>query len=140
MKRRACSPKIRVSSASVPLGEAWLGRRNFLELMSAFTTPLLLSARNGKTELGEVAPTTLTTQRDEPTILLLGSRSWRVTDVDWKRRLAWVEPSEEGGRSLWPGSSRFIPYASCDRSGRRGARVVCRAFQPGADSIRCTLR
>jgi ATP-dependent Lhr-like helicase len=108
-----------------PLGEASLGRRNFLELMSAFTTPLLLSARHGNTELGEVAPTTLTTQRDEPTILLLGGRSWRVTEVDWRRRLAWVEPSEEGGRSLWPGSSRFIPYASCRAI---EAAVVARAL------------
>lgn len=96
-----------------PLGEASLGRRNFLELMSAFTTPLLLSVRHGNTVLGEVAPTTITTRRDEPMIVLLGGRSWCVTDVDWKRRLAWVEPSEEGGRSMWPGSSRFIPYASC---------------------------
>ena len=60
-----------------------------------------------------MAPTTLTARRDEPIILLLGGRSWRVTDVDWKRRLAWVEPCAEGGKSLWPGSSRFIPHASC---------------------------
>lgn len=96
-----------------PLGETSLGRRNFLELMSAFTTPLLLSVRHGNTVLGEVAPTTIATRRDEPMIVLLGGRSWYVTEVDWKRRLAWVEPSEEGGRSMWPGSSRFIPYASC---------------------------
>lgn len=96
-----------------PAAEASLGRRNFLELMSTFTTPLLVSVRYGNDKLGEVAPTTLTGGRDEPTILLLGGRSWRVTDVDWKKRVARVEPSQEGGKSLWPGSSRSMPYALC---------------------------
>lgn len=35
-----------------PAGEEILGRRNFIELMSTFTTPLLISVRCGNTELG----------------------------------------------------------------------------------------
>jgi ATP-dependent Lhr-like helicase len=96
-----------------PAGEETLGRRNFIELMSAFTTPLLISVRCGNTELGEVAPTTLASSKEKPTTLLLRGRSWRVTGVDWKKRLAWVEPSQDGGKSQWPGSSRFMSYALC---------------------------
>lgn len=93
--------------------EASLGRRNFLELTSAFTTPLLMTVRHGNAELGEVAPTTLHPRRDGLTTLLLGGRSWRVNGVDWRKRVVWVEPSAEGGKSLWPGSSRLMPYSLC---------------------------
>lgn len=93
--------------------EASLGRRNFLELMSAFTTPLLMTVRHGNADLGEIAPTTLQRKQDGATTLLLGGRSWRVNGVDWRKRVVWVEPSTKDGKSLWPGSSRLMPYRLC---------------------------
>ena len=94
-------------------GEATLGRRNFLDLMSAFTTPLLITVRHGNTELGEVAPATLTGNHDTQAIILLGGRSWRVANIDWNKRIAWVQPSNEQGKSTWPGSSKFMHYRLC---------------------------
>jgi ATP-dependent Lhr-like helicase len=96
-----------------PAGEAALGRRNFLELMSAFTTPLLITVRHGNHDLGEVAPTSLSSPRDGPKVILLGGRSWRVTDIDWKRRIAWVEASQDEGKSLWAGTAKSMRYALC---------------------------
>ncbi len=96
-----------------PRGEAKLGRRNFLDLLSVFTTPLHVTVRNGTTELGQVAPSSLLGIAGQPPIILLSGRSWRVVDIDWKRRLAWVEPSNETGRSRWPGSSRVMHFDLC---------------------------
>jgi ATP-dependent helicase Lhr and Lhr-like helicase len=56
-------------------GEETFGRRNFLELMSAFITPLLISVRHGNTELGQVAPATLVGTQDSSATILLGGRS-----------------------------------------------------------------
>ena len=91
-----------------PKAEATLGRRNFLELMSAFTTPLLISVRHGNAELGEVTPVTLSSAQGSSTSILLGGRSWQVANIDWNKRIAWVHPSDERGKSTWPGSSRCI--------------------------------
>jgi ATP-dependent Lhr-like helicase len=96
-----------------PKAEATLGRRNFLELMSAFTTPLLVSVRHGNAELGEVAPVTLSSDQESPAVILLGGRSWRVVSIDWNKRIAWVQPSEERGKSTWPGSSKLMHYHLC---------------------------
>ena len=76
-----------------PKTEATLGRRNFLQLMSAFTTPLLVSVRHGNVELGEVTPVTLSSAQGSSTAVLLGGRSWRVANIDWNKRIAWVHPS-----------------------------------------------
>jgi ATP-dependent Lhr-like helicase len=95
-------------------GEVTFGRRNFLELMSSFTTPLLVSVRHGNTELGEVAPTTLTSPGETAINILLGGRSWRVAKIEWDKRIAWVQPSDdEAGKATWPGSSRLMNYQLC---------------------------
>src|SRR5262249_6051132 len=96
-----------------PKAEATLGRRDFLELMSAFTTPLLISVRHGNTELGEVTPVTLSSAQGSSTAILLGGRSWRVAHIDWNKRIAWVQASDEHGKSTWPGSSRVMHYDLC---------------------------
>src|SRR5207249_2202653 len=35
------------------------------------------------------------------------------THLDWKRRQAYVEPSEEGGRSRWRGEGQPLSFALC---------------------------
>jgi len=88
-------------------GEREFGARNFLELVSSFTTPALFAVQFGAAELGFVDPISLQSQ-DEPAVLSLGGRSWRVQSIDWPRRVAWVEPAAETGRSQWLGSSRAL--------------------------------
>lgn len=89
-------------------GESQFGGQHFRELVAAFTTPLLLAVRHGRTNLGSVDPVSIGTQRTSVPVILLGGRSWRVLDVDWPRRLISVEPAAEEGGSRWFGSSRAL--------------------------------
>lgn len=117
-------------------GEREFGARNFLELLSSFTTPALLAVRYGSQELGHVDPVSVQSG-DSPTVLLLGGYGWRVQSVDWRRRLVWVEPTKEAGRSRWFGTSRAIggrlaaamkdcllePVTGCTTSKRASSRL-----------------
>ena len=60
-------------------GEAVFSGRNFLELVSAFTTPLLLTVRHGASELGQIDPTIFRETDNASPNLLLAGRSWKVT-------------------------------------------------------------
>lgn len=90
-----------------PVGEREFGRRHFGELVAAFSQPLLLNVRHGAFELGSVHPASIAPGRGgEPAVISLAGRSWRVTDIDWKRRTISVSPTEGGGRSRWLGAGR----------------------------------
>lgn len=96
-------------------GQDTYGRKNFLELFSVFTAPPEFAVRHGLQELGFVHETTFLGRRDggAPLILLLAGRSWRLTHLDWGRRVAQVEPSDEGGRSRWRGAGQPLSFALC---------------------------
>jgi ATP-dependent Lhr-like helicase len=91
-------------------GEEAYGRRNFMELLSVFTSAPLFSVLHGRQELGFVDELTFFGKQDGPRILLLGGRAWRVTHVDWQRKVAYVEVSEDRGRSSWKGSGQGLGY------------------------------
>lgn len=94
-------------------GEKLYGRGHFLDLLTAFASPMVLAARYGATELGYVDPMAVQQQRERPTVLLLGGRSWKVTGVDWSRRTVSVEPTEDRGKSRWLGTSRWLGFEVC---------------------------
>ncbi|MGY6502459.1 MAG: DEAD/DEAH box helicase [Acidimicrobiales bacterium] len=97
-----------------PEGERSYGFRHFIALTSAFTSPQTFVVRHGANELGYLDPTSLlTNDRGYATVLLAG-RSWKITSIDWNRRFAWVEPSEQSGRSRWFGAGRAINAELCD--------------------------
>jgi hypothetical protein len=96
-----------------PEGEKLFGRSHFLDLLSAFASPMVLAARHGATELGDVDPMAVQQQKDGPTVLLLGGRSWKVIAVEWSRRTVWVEPTDEKGKSRWLGTSRWLGFEVC---------------------------
>ncbi len=96
-----------------PEGEKLFGRAHFLELLSAFASPMVLAARHGATELGYVDPMAVQQQKDGPTVLLLGGRSWKVISVEWSKRTVWLEPTDEKGKSRWLGTSRWLGFEVC---------------------------
>jgi ATP-dependent Lhr-like helicase len=96
-----------------PEGEKLFGRGHFLDLLSAFASPMVLAARHGATELGYVDPMAVQQQKDGPTVLLLGGRSWKVTSVDWSKRTVAVEPTDDKGKSRWLGTSRWLGFEVC---------------------------
>jgi ATP-dependent helicase Lhr and Lhr-like helicase len=91
-------------------GEQSFGRRNFLDLIAVFTADPLIIVWHGRREIGTVDPSSLQRRQDGPAVILLGGRSWRVTDVDWPRRTAFVEPSEDQGKSRWGAGGRALSY------------------------------
>jgi len=96
-----------------PEGEKLFGRAHFLELLSAFASPMVLAARYGSSELGYVDPMAVQPLKEGPTVLLLGGRSWRVMSVDWSRRMVYLEPTDEKGKSRWLGTSRWLGFTVC---------------------------
>ncbi len=94
-------------------GERELGQRNFLELLSVFTSPVQIQVRYGAAEIGTVDPLSLRQEENKPVVLQLGGRGWRLTSVDWARRVAQVEPTPGPGRTHWVGSSRALGFPIC---------------------------
>ena len=94
-------------------GEAEYGRKHFLELMSVFLSPPLVTVLHGRQELGFVDELTFLGKQAGPRVLLLGGRAWRVTHVDWARKVAYVEASEALGRSRWKGTGAELKFELC---------------------------
>ena len=92
-------------------GESKYGRKNFLEIVSVFLSPPVISVLHGRQELGYVDEMTFLGKTKGPRVLLLGGRAWRVTHIDWQRRVAFVEATEDKGRSRWKGDAQPLSYS-----------------------------
>ncbi len=101
--------------AFAPEGEAKYGRKNFMELLSVFTSPPLFRVLAGQKELGSVHESTFYKRDQGPPVIVLAGRSWKTNHLDWKRRIAHVEAAEEQGRSRWLGEGQFLSYRVCQR-------------------------
>jgi len=91
-------------------GEETFGRRHFLELLSVFLSPPLFTVVHGRQEVGFVDELTFLGKQEGPRVLLLGGRAWRVRHIDWQRKVAHVEVSDERGRTRWQGESRGLSF------------------------------
>jgi ATP-dependent Lhr-like helicase len=94
-------------------GERTYGRRYYLELFSVFYSPPLFKVRYGQKDLGEVHELTFLTRSSGTPVLLLGGRSWAVVEIEWRRRVAYVEPVEDDGRSRWLGTGQPLSFTLC---------------------------
>lgn len=83
------------------------GGGHYRDLMATFSGPDLLVARHGSTELGFLDPAVFVGQQGQ-CIVLLSGRSWKVTNVEWRKRIAWLEPAEVGGKARWMGGGREL--------------------------------
>jgi ATP-dependent Lhr-like helicase len=90
-----------------PMTEKQFGRAHYKDLLASFSGAQLLLGRFGNVEVGYIDPTMLTGEKQDRLILLSG-KSWRITDVDWKKRVVWLEPVKEGGKARWTGSGRTL--------------------------------
>lgn len=92
-------------------GEARFGRRHFLEILSVFTTPSMLTAFHGTRELGQVEAAYLVrSQSGNPSRIALGGHSWVVREIDWRARRVYVEQSYDKGRGAWIGSGQGLSH------------------------------
>lgn len=85
------------------------GRGHYRDLMATFTGGDLLVARHGASEVGYLDPAALADD-DAPLVVLLAGRSWAVRDIDWRKRVVWIEPAREGGAARWMGSGREMSF------------------------------
>ncbi len=132
-----------------PAAERAYGGGHYRDLMATFTGAALLTARFGSSEVGFLDPAVLTGQGDVVTVLLSG-RSWTVREVDWKRRLVWLEPAKEGGKARWMGGGRGmsaelaqsirtvirsggISHATLSRRAAAALGQICDEIPTGAD-------
>jgi ATP-dependent Lhr-like helicase len=110
--------------------EAALGRRHFMELLSAFTSPPVFSVRHGRAEIGLVPDETLMARpaghaAGSAAVLLLAGRSWAILHIDWGRRVVQVEPTDAPGVARWSGSAQALGAAIT-----RGVREVLLGSDP----------
>lgn len=96
-----------------PAGEREYGQRNFMDVTSLFLSEPLLAVRWGQKDLGSIDPSSLASREDGRPTILLGGRAWGVRDVDWSRRIVWVEPVDEPGRSRWAGAGAALSLEVC---------------------------
>lgn len=95
-------------------GDSRFRGKGFLELLSVFTTAPLIRVLHGRYELGFVDEATFQLKTSEGgQVLLLGGRAWRVLQIEWKDREAFVEPVEAVGRSVWLGGGIPLGFELC---------------------------
>jgi ATP-dependent Lhr-like helicase len=94
-------------------GEAAFGRKNFMDLLSVFESPPLFIVRHGRTDLGEVHESSFPIKTGNRPVLSLAGRSWVATHIDWVKRVAYVEPTEQVGRSRWLGPGQPLSFRYC---------------------------
>ncbi|WP_130799644.1 DEAD/DEAH box helicase [Streptomyces otsuchiensis] len=94
-----------------PEAERRFGQKHFMNLTAVFTAPPQFTVLQGRTEIGRTDPSLLTEWIDGPRRLLLGGRSWQVAYIDWRRKRAYVEPVDGGGKAKW-NSVGFAPAGS----------------------------
>jgi ATP-dependent Lhr-like helicase len=95
-----------------PKTERDFGHGHYLDLLASFSGTQLLTGRFGSAEVGFIDPTSLT--GDEPhRLLLLAGRSWLVKEIEWAKKIVWLEPAKEGGKARWMGSARTLSLEVC---------------------------
>lgn len=85
---------------------------HYRDLLASFSGSMLLLARHGSNEVGYIDPAVLAGEHDHR-LLLLAGRSWRVTSIEWPKRIVWLEPAREGGLARWMGSPRSLGPDIC---------------------------
>ncbi len=113
-------------------GERSFGYRHFMDLMTVFTSDPLFIVRHGRTDLGTLHPLSFHVRGEDKPIVLLAGRSWVITHVNWKERVAYVQPSEGIGRSQWLGSSQPLSSRLC--------RAIRKVLSTGEVSVPLTAR
>ena len=88
-------------------GEKLYGRKNFAALYAVFDAPRSLTIMWGPDEIGSM-DALFVQGLDSGACFVLGGRSWKLVDVDWKRSRCDVIPAPQGAHVSWQGGSRIV--------------------------------
>lgn len=97
-----------------PEAERRYGRMYFRDLMAVFTSPPQFLILHGREEIGTLDPLALMRKVEGPRFITLAGRPWHVTHIDWTRRRAFVEPSDQGGVVRWSNTPVGDSAVLCD--------------------------
>ena len=103
-----------------PKTEREFGGGHYRDLLASFSGAQLLTGRCGSAEVGFIDPTALAGE-DPQRLLLLAGRSWLVKEIEWVKKVVWLEPAKEGGKARWKGGARSLSREVCQ--GIRAALV-----------------
>lgn len=103
-----------------PETEREFGHGHYRDLLASFSGAQLLTGRCGSAEVGYIDPTVLTGEEPQR-LLLLAGRSWLVKEIEWGKKVVWLEPAKEGGKARWTGGARSLSREVCQ--GIRAALV-----------------
>ena len=92
--------------------ERHFGRRNFMDLLSAFTADPEMTVLHGRAEIGSVSHLSVSSPQPsgESRFLVLSGRSWLVTAIDWKRRTIQVVERPGAGKSRWSAGAPDVTF------------------------------
>lgn len=90
-----------------PEAERWFGGSHYRDLLATFSGSELLLARHGARDIGFIDPAGLLPETAGRAVLL-GGRSWLVVSIDWRRRIALLEPTEQRGLARWLGDQGVL--------------------------------
>jgi len=114
-----------------PQAERRYGRRNFMDLLTAFAAAPEFSVLHGRQELGTTDALMLMTRVDGPRVISLGGRAWRVTHTDWSHHRCYVDATDLPARSRWHGTLPPHSYRLC-----QAQRAVLLGTDPKVDLSR----
>lgn len=95
-----------------PEAEREFGRGHYRDLLASFRGAQLLTGRCGGAEVGYIDPMVLTGEEPQR-LLLLAGRSWLVKEIEWSKRIVWLEAAKEGGKARWMGGARSLSREVC---------------------------
>jgi ATP-dependent Lhr-like helicase len=94
--------------------QAEYGHKNFLELVSAFTTPPVFMVIHGNKEIGSIDQNLLwNLHASGGRLLRIAGQDWEVASIDWGTRFIHVTPTKESGRPMWLGQGLALSYELC---------------------------
>lgn len=114
-------------------GEETFGRQNFMDLFSVFMMPPIFRVLHGRQEIGQIDESALVAKQDGPRVLSLGGNAWKVNHIDWQRKITFVEPTHEPGRTRWSGSGLGLSHKIC----KTMKSILLRSDLPERWSKRC---
>lgn len=90
------------------------GRRNFLELVSAFCSPPVFTVWQGNREIGSIDQNLLwNMQGSDQRLIRLAGKDWEICSIDWKTQSLHVTPATQQGKPLWLGQGAALSFQLC---------------------------
>jgi ATP-dependent Lhr-like helicase len=90
------------------------GRRNFLELVSAFCSPPVFTVWQGTREIGSIDQNLLwNMQGSDQRLIRLAGKDWEIASIDWKTQSLHVTPATQQGKPLWLGQGAALSFQLC---------------------------